>query len=621
MDKKQIKELVTNAKKIIKEADKLAKKGDVPGAFQSYKRAADWLQKAGDMDLLQEVMYKMENLAQPSPSQSPSPSPSYGGALLNFGDAPPQKPQPQVNYQQQQAAQQQAAYQQQQAAQQQAVYQQQQAAQQQAAARAAQSSVKPPARQAGGWTPLVFTHGQELEVQLVRVDGTFPSGEEMVHMMEEIVKDARMKLIQWIDNQQVPPFIAQKIGTRNLPLKTDEEKGLLLQVPYPLPDGNRLNIDSFGRDGNVAAITYILELVTPPCQFVEELAWWESTLFALAYEVLPGDLHIVSTALNPMQEYMRGLSFGDHSHIGTFNSPLEKMQFYDMIRNFIPAIIALSVNSPIMQGKPTDEIKIVKGRYAAPNCVRSIRLLKNTTMLSSNNPARYIPYILDDTEENRQYFLQTLQKADFYDARFQDVYPFTDFGTIEVRICDAQLSIARRMGLSMLFQTLGYKTRKLLAQGKYVPGASSECLVKNREKAIKQGLFGTFTTEGIDEQAFRQYDQEFANMYLGKPGEKVRYMFQHVERLLKYLAPELKELGYANSPYIQPLLLSVFGEIPNITPPFCEAEFQLSLYAYKQSQRQDTNIVPDLIRLSKQYALNNTSHPLAGRVNYPPEYQ
>lgn len=614
MDKKQIKELVNNAKKVIKEANKLAKKNDISGAFQSYKRAADWLQKAGDMDLLQEVMEKMEGLAQPTQNSN------FSGAILNLGATTPQA-QPQASYQQQQ---QQAAYKQQQ--QQQAVYKQQQQAaykqqQQQQAAQAAPSTTAPPARQAGGWTPLVFSHGQELEVQLVRKDGSFLSGEEMVHMMEEIVKDARMKLIQWIDNQQMPAFIAQKIGTRNLPLKTDEEKGLVLQVPYPLPDGNRLNIDSFGRDGNVAAITYILELVTPPCMYVEELAWWESTLFALAYEVLPSDLHIVSTALNPMQEYMRGLSFGDHSHIGTFNSPLEKMQFYDMIRNFIPAIISLSVNSPIMEGRPTDDIKIVKGRYAAPNCVRSIRLMKNTTMLSSNNPARYPPYLLDDTEENRQFFLQTLQKADFYDARFQDVYPFTDFGTIEVRICDAQLSVARRIGLSMLFQTLGYKTRKLLSQGKYVPGAASECLVKNREKAVRQGLFGTFTTEGIDEQAFRQYDQEFANMYLGKPGEKVRYMFQHVQRLLKYLAPEFKELGFANSPYLQPLLLSVFGEIPNITPPFTEAEFQLSLYAYKQSQRQDTNIVPDLINLSKKYALNNTQHPLAGRVNYPPEFQ
>ncbi len=344
---------------------------------------------------------------------------------------------------------------------------------------------------------------------------------------------------------------------------------------------------------------------------------------SLAYQVLQsqkGDLYICSTGLNPMGEYMRGLSFGDHSHIGTFYSPLEKIQFYDMIRNFIPAAISLSVNSPLTKGKPTDEVKVVKGRYAAPNCVRSIRLLNNTSMLSSNNPARYPPYLLEDNEQTRQQFLTTVGKADFYDARFQDVYPYTDFGTIEVRIADAQLSVARRIALCCLFQVLGYKTRKILSQGRYVPGAASECLVKNREKAVRQGLFGTFTTEGIDEAQFRQYDPEFANVYLGDAGgERVRYIFQHVERMFKWLAPEIKELGYTQ--FMMPLLLSVFGELPNgILTPFTEADYQLSMYYYKQVNNMSTNIMPDLINLTKQYSMNSQAHALqGGRPNLPPE--
>ncbi|MHA1370055.1 MAG: hypothetical protein ACTSWN_11000 [Promethearchaeota archaeon] len=566
---------IENAKQYIAYADSVAN-SDPNAAFQYYKYAVQVLQQAGNNAMLQQVMAKIEKLAQ-----------SQGAG------------------------------------------QQQTAQTQQASATAAQQAyqqpqitkVTPPSRQAGGWLPFVFTHGQEMEVQLVRKDGSFMSGEEMVHLMEELVKDAYQKIKSWMDAQQVPQYILQKMG--GYPeLYHDHEKGLVMQVPYTLPNGQRLKIDSFGRDGNVAAITYILELVTPPAQFVEELAWWESTLFSLAYEVLPSDLHIVSTALNPMQEYMRGLSFGDHSHIGGHLSPLEKIQMYDMIRNFIPAIISLSVNSPIMKGHPTDVVKVVKGRYAAPNCIRSIRLLKNTTMLSNmSNPDRYIPYILDDSEQNRQYFLQTLQKADYYDARFQDVYPFTDFNTIEVRICDAQLSVARRIGLCMLFQVLGYKTRKILASGRYIPGIPSETICKNRERAIRQGLFGTFSTAGINEQELRSYDPEFANMYLGEPGKKVRYLFQHVQRILEWLAPEMVELGYNRSPYLQPLILSVYGNIPNIQPPFTEADFQLSLYEYKRQNRMDTNLIPDLIKLSKQYSLNNTSHPLASNdINYPPGY-
>ncbi|MBD3188744.1 hypothetical protein GF325_18090 [Candidatus Bathyarchaeota archaeon] len=603
MDKKQKKSLVNNAKKLIKEADKISSY-DVAGAFSNYKQAADWLQKAGDTKVLKEVMEKMEELANKGQEQSGQAAAS-SNLMMNLGVT--QKPaarsvtKPTARQVSQKPVSKPPARPQQTSA---------------VPSTTAGGDVKAPTRQAGGWTPFVFTHGQELEVQLVREDGSFISGDEMVHMMEEVVKDALQKIKQWMDASQVPQFIQQKMGAYPR-LHEDHEKGLLVQIPYTLPDGQRLWIDSFGRDGNVAAITYILELVTPPAQYVEELAWWESTLFSLAYQILPSDIHIVSTALNPTQEYMRGLSFGDHSHIGSHQSPLEKIQMYDMIRNFIPAIIALSVNSPIMEGKPTDQVKVVKGRYAAPNCVRSIRLQKNTTMLSSNNPKRYIPYILDNSEQNQQFFLQTLQKADFYDARFQDVYPFTDFNTIEVRICDAQLSIARRIGLCMLFQALGFKTRKLLAAGKYVTGVAAEALVKNREKAIKQGLFGTFSTTGIDEQSFRDYDPEFANAYLGKSGEKIRYMFQHVQKLFEYIAPELRELGFSKSPYLAPLLQSVYGEIPNITPPFTEADFQLSLYLYKLNQRQDTNLIPDLITLSKQYAMDNTKHPLQGRVNYP----
>lgn len=604
MDKKQQKDLIKNAKNLIKDADNQARH-DPNGAFQTYRQAFDWLQAAGDNETLQEVYQKMQALASAAQQayqaqQAPAPAQQHQQPAQGAQDLGQMTREDRYNV----------------------MAQQQYAAQQASQAAARPSSVQPPPRQEGGWTPLVFTHGQELEVQLVNADGTFMSGEQMVFVMDELVKEARSKFCSWMDNQQVPAFIAQKMG--GYPeFYTDHEKGLVLQVPYTLPDGNRLKIDSFGRDGNVAAITYILELVTPVCQYVEELQWWESTLFSLAYQVLQAkksDLFICSSGLNPLGEYMRGLSFGDHSHIGTFQSPLEKIQFYDMIRNFIPAVIALSVNSPLVSGKPTDEVKVVKGRYAAPNCVRSIRLMNNTTMLSSNNPNRYPPYLLDDNEQTRQQFLQTVGKADFYDARFQDVYPYTDFGTIEVRVCDAQISVARRIALSCLLQALGYKTRKILAEGRYVPGASSECLVKNREKAVRQGLFGTFTTEGIDEAAFRQYDPEFANMYIGPPGDKPRYMFQHVERMFKWLAPEIKELGYTK--FLDPLLISVFGDIPNgILPPFTEADFQLSLYYYKQANRQDTNLVPDLIKLSKQFSLNAAAHPLGGApVRYPPEF-
>ncbi|MHA1624062.1 MAG: hypothetical protein ACTSWH_02910, partial [Promethearchaeota archaeon] len=136
------------------------------------------------------------------------------------------------------------------------------------------------------WTPLPFTHGIEMELIIADDNGDYPPGDEMVFRMKEIVKDA-IKIMDQIlyqgraDFLPVPDFIRQKVMARPWG-RDDLEKGFAMDIRYQLPDGNSVDIDTFARDGNVTAVTYILELVTPPCAFVEELAYWCSTLFLLA---------------------------------------------------------------------------------------------------------------------------------------------------------------------------------------------------------------------------------------------------------------------------------------------------------------------------------------------------
>ncbi|NMC04896.1 MAG: hypothetical protein GYA24_06780, partial [Candidatus Lokiarchaeota archaeon] len=74
------------------------------------------------------------------------------------------------------------------------------------------------------------------------------------------------------------------------------------------------------------------------------------------------------------------------------------------------------------------------------------------------------------------------------------------------------------------------------------------------------------------------------------------------------------------SPYLQPLLSSVYGDLPNgILPPFTEADYQLSLYYYKVANRLEPNIVPELITQTKQHSMNATSYPFGGApVRFPP---
>jgi hypothetical protein len=475
------------------------------------------------------------------------------------------------------------------------------------------------------WTPLPFTHGIEMELIIADDNGNYPPGNEMVFRMKEIVKDAIRIMDQILyesreDFLPVPDYIRQKVTARPYG-RDDLEKGYAMDIRYRLPDGAEVDIDTFARDGNVTAVTYILELVTPPCEYAEELAYWASTLFLLAKTTLPKDLHIIASAINPAaSSYMRGLSQSDHHHLGSFKSDLEKAQAYCMLRNFIPHIISLTCNSPILNNKPTDLVKVVNGRITAPNCTRSLRLKYNTTMLSNNDPKHYIPYLTDFSENSINYFLQIVQKASLEDARFQDIFPVTDWNTIECRVSDAQISICRRIGIGLLIQTLYYKARKLLEKGMWVPDAGSETITMNRQGAIERGLISLFrVSSSLSREHLAQYDPDFAEQYLGPENQPVRYMMQAVQRMFFYIKEELKELGFLYSPFLKPILQSVFGNVSYAEPPITEAEYQLSLYQYKLDNNENPNILNDLIYLTIEYCQDPLNNPLTGTLSLPKE--
>jgi hypothetical protein len=475
------------------------------------------------------------------------------------------------------------------------------------------------------WTFFSCSHGCELELVVCDDKGNYLEGDTISSRFTEMVRDATKIMTQIInyertDFPRIPDYIRGKI--KKMPYnRTDNDKGFLMMIDYDLKN-TVIPTDSFGRDGNVTMSTFILELVTPPCQYAEELAYWAGTLFNLAKAACPKDWHIMSTALNPtMKEYVRGLSHGDHHHLGSFASEAEKVQAYDMIRNFIPHIIALSVNSPILNNKPTDVIKTKlegqKPRYVAPNCIRSIRLANNTTMLSSNESKIFLPYLKTGDARDKQYFLQVLQKASLYDARFQDVFPFTKYNTIEVRVMDAQLSICRRIGMGLVLEALVYKAKKLFAQKKLVPDAGSDTITGNRRSAVERGLVGIFKPVNLTYDALAAQDPVFAQCYLGLPDRPYRFLFEAVQGMFLYLKPELKELGYLYSPFLKPILQSVFGEITYAAPPMTEAEYQLSLYDYREKNGEVPSVYRDLIYFTLQYSKDPLQNPLTGDLTLP----
>jgi len=288
-----------------------------------------------------------------------------------------------------------------------------------------------------------------------------------------------------------------------------------------------------------------------------------------------------------------------------------------MFRAFVPHIIAMTANSPFINGAPTDEIKTIgkdpkKLRYAAPGCVRSIRLLNNTSMLSQNDPKVYIPHLPKGNDYGADYFCQVIQKASIEDAKFQDIFPYSDWKTIEFRVCDAPITINKRIGMALLLQALAVKARDM-----DIPDVGSKSIIANRASAIHRGVFSSFQTNDILDLSS---NKEFNETYTGGE-EKIKYMYIAIQNLLKFLIEPWKKMriidkkaytkafGKTNmlGPYLTPLFVSVFGESKLAAVPFQEAEFQLLLFSALKEKAQFPG--PQLLSRLIKYSFQGTNNP------------
>ncbi|MHA1892993.1 MAG: glutamate-cysteine ligase family protein [Candidatus Helarchaeota archaeon] len=462
---------------------------------------------------------------------------------------------------------------------------------------------------------LPFTHGMECEIALLDGEGQLPSGDSMLYLFKKIIEEALVELQNRVQLDDCPKLIKNKLV--GLPYQDyNEEKGDVIKQKYKLPDNSVVDIEIFGRDGNVAAITYILECVTPPAEYLDELIWWLKTLISVGNEVcVRNNLFLCSTGLPPLiPEYLRGLTYSDHHHIGSFKDEAEKKRVYNMFRAFIPHIIALTANSPFIKGAPTDEIKTIgkdpkKLRYAAPGCVRSIRLKNNTSMLSQNDPKVYIPHLTAD--KGADYFCQVIQKASIEDAKFQDIFPYSDWKTIEFRVCDAPITINKRIGMVLLLQALALKARNM-----EIPDVGSKSIVINRSSAIQRGMFASFKTDQILDLSS---NKEFQETYIGGDNP-IKYMYLGIQNLLKFCIEPWKKMGVIDKkmykdfgknnylgPFLSPLFISVFGELKLADIPFQEAEFQLLLYSALKEKTPYPG--PQLLSRLIKYSFQGTNNP------------
>ncbi len=460
-------------------------------------------------------------------------------------------------------------------------------------------------------TPLPFPHGIEMELQVIRRDGVWISGEDILKIFDEIVSQSKNRLEERVSRARVRS-VREKYQHSS---QTEEgTRGSRIIVRYRDPAGDYRDFTLLGHDPNVTSLTWILEVATPPCTTVEELAWWTQTLLAVAHEALPAGqpVILISTGLNPTQEYLRNLSFGEHHHILGPSIDMEtRLAVYNMIRNFLPHLIALTVNSPFEKKRPTDEVGIDdRGRLRAPRCKRSIRLLKNTTQLGPTNAFEFIPYM---TGPDKEFFARHVNRSP---ARMVDIYPFTDYETIEIRMFDSQLSVPRRIAVALLLQALALKAKRMVERGERVPDVGAETLTANRESAIAAGLWGPFYTSKND------VESEFIRMYnhsIDDNGDLIkdrpnRFLSEAIVSMLCIIREEIEELRLVDSPFMQPLFVTIFGSEQH-APRTTGADFQLEVYA-KAGQNMVV-LMKKLAEITRECCSNWLYDPLGGTPNLP----
>ncbi|MHA1244098.1 MAG: glutamate-cysteine ligase family protein [Candidatus Heimdallarchaeota archaeon] len=439
---------------------------------------------------------------------------------------------------------------------------------------------------------LPFTQGIEIENFITNGRGDIlEDGKELVAVWDQMFNGA-LRFLKSLtsSSSKVPSYIRNKI--RGVTRKDVERHGKIIryvQIKYQV-NGKSIDINIFGPDPNISQITWLLELVTPPCEYLEELQWWINTLYQAATQSITRGYHVQPMGFNPFQsEYRAGVTCGEHHHLGGFKNQNEKKAAYNMIRAYIPHLIAISNTSPFVDGKPNGRLILKKGSdgrtmILSPDCVRSYRLKENSGQLGPNIP-EYLPHV--GNSFTRAQFSRYVRK-EIPDDRYVDAFPFTDYDTIECRFFDAQFDQGIRTSIILLLQALALKAVKMVRSGKTIPEIKGNTIFEHRKRAVSFGLFAKFQGDpGIESTGglFAKYYNH--NPEDGGPPGKI---FESLRSLIIWLKPEMRELNVVERD-ILPILIMLWGTA-RVAPPISAATFMF--YLYEQNHNSMTNTIKNL---------------------------
>ena len=145
----------------------------------------------------------------------------------------------------------------------------------------------------------------------------------------EIMLNTKIALEKALASADVPDYGREKVG--KVTIEQDKAGEDAVHVEY-MVEGTSKRWSVIGKDSHVSFETNILEIQTPPCQYLKELEWWLHTIYRISYQTVKKrkeGLILVPTGLNQYEPFARGVSFGDHHHLGVQGEKGTRVQSID----------------------------------------------------------------------------------------------------------------------------------------------------------------------------------------------------------------------------------------------------------------------------------------------------
>lgn len=201
------------------------------------------------------------------------------------------------------------------------------------------------------------------------------------------------------------------------------------------------------------------------------------------------------------------ITFSTHVHLG-MTSAEEMIALMGLLKPYLPVIIGLSANSPFWQGYDT-----------------GFADYRHRILAASRNYG--IPPSFRSWEEFVSIFsmLQKIGMAKTLRDLHWDIRPRPDFGTLEIRVMDAQPTVRQSMLLAGFVRTLVFWLRRQLAD----PGRQG--LMQPMHWWLEKQNHFEATRLGME-----------ARLILNEEGS-IKPMHEIFEALMDELAPEAEELG------------------------------------------------------------------------------